>query len=156
SLLPDGEGLKSMSPEEVFEQWREDLGTRSGSPGQWSRLTEALGRLVLHNSHGVHGRVLLARLTDLDSIVSDLRDALCGDHPVGPHRGDEAQREPRPRSKLLWAHLKPEIALAQGGNPDHFRPVDRSLLEQTIERYMRSAWLANDVLEWMMTDASVY
>jgi hypothetical protein len=146
-----------MNPEEAFAQWRVDLGTRTSPECHWSRLAEALGRLVLHNSHGVHGRVVLARLNDVDGIVSDLRVALAGyDEESGPRPRDERQIERRAAANLLWAHLKPEIAFLQGSDSDHYRAVDRHLLEQVIERYLRSQWLTNDVLEWMMADASVY
>jgi hypothetical protein len=143
-----------MSPEEAFAQWRAYASPGSSAAAcQWSRLTEALGRLVLCNSRGLHGRVVLARLNDLDGIVSDLRAALdSGGEEAAPREGEPLE----PRANLLWAHLKPEIAFLQGSLSDHFRHVDRPLLERTIERYMRSDWLANDVLEWMMADASVY
>jgi hypothetical protein len=144
-----------MNPE--VAQWMVDLGNRSSSACHWSGLTEALGRLVTHNSQGVHGRVVLARLNELDGIVYDLRVALCGnDQEIGPRLGDEQQVKRKARSNLLWSHLKPEFAFSQGSKSDHFREVDQQLLGQAIERYMRSPWLANDVLEWMMVDALVY
>ena len=147
-----------MSPEEAFSQWRADLSSRSSSDCQWSRLTEALGRLVLRNSQGVHGRVVLARLNDLDGIVSDLRAALCGSEPleIGPWVCDEQPVKRGARSNQLWSHLKPEIAFLRGSKSDHFRNVDRQLLGQAIERYIRSPWFVNDLLEWMMVDALVY
>jgi len=147
-----------MTPEQVFEAWRSDFEDRSRSVAcQWSQLTEALGTLVLHNSRGAHGRVVLARLNDLEAIVSDLRLALRGcEEEVAPRLSQSERLRHQALSTTLWSHLKPEIAFQKGTKSDHFIHVDRDLINQTIERYMRSPWLANDVLEWMMVNASVY
>jgi hypothetical protein len=146
-----------MSAEEVFAQWSADFRARSPWEDDWFRLAISVGKRVVHNSQAATGRVVLDRLNDLDWVVSDLRIALRGqDAKVGLHPCSELPLDQGEAATSPWLHLKPEVALVQGSHSDHFRKVDGLLLGQVAERYMRSPWLASDVLEWIMVDAFVY
>lgn len=148
-----------MTPQDAFDWWRADFDLRSHRSGasQWSGLTQALAELVLHNSRGVHGRVVLARLNDLEDIVSDLRQALHGhDHELAGHERDNQRLELHAVPASLRMHLSPENAFQTYVNANHVGRIDRDLLDQIVARYLQRPWLANDVLEWMMVDAAVH